>query len=671
MDNLQNLLFEAKNLNFALWSIKKDSDFTKKYNKFLLPDKTLVWDISGTSGACSDHIETAGFLSAAIICYGKDRNGYLRLSRHLTVPKLRKKPDITQSSFGCNFTGDTFTLFENGKKVREKPKTVKIKGSLTIISYCGNLKITREIFAPRRSPSAMEKVTVENTASSEVKVKISSARTKKTLGAEFCADGRAIEYGSYTTAPKNEITLSAGGKTEFWCVYYAVRKGENFSADCEKEYNGRKAFIEDMFGNIRAESDYPLLDAMFSHCVLRGSESIYETSSGLMHGPGGGGYYAALWTNDQCEYANPFFPYSGYEKAIEQSVNCYRLYEAYMDKRDIPMAERHALVTSIIAQGKGYWNGAKDRGDGSMYAYGCSRFLLAQGDRELMKSFFPALCWCLDFALSRKSAEGIIKSDSDELENRFESGDANLNTSCNTYDALLSCARVAEIIGENGKKEYWLAEREKLGAAIEKFFGRNMKGFETYRYYDGNETLRSWICMPLTVGIANRAEGTINALFSSHLYSGGLLKTDESCKTTWDRSLLFALRGAFIAGFGERALKETLGYCKNRLLGFHSPYPFEAFPEGNMAHLAAESILFARIITEGLFGLTVTGYRQLSVNMSFPESGGKIALRSVKTFGENFDIVYKNGRVSIAKDGKTYQSESSKCTFDFNENKFI
>jgi len=30
-----------------------------------------------------------------------------------------------------------------------------------------------------------------------------------------------------------------------------------------------------------------------------------------MHGPGGGRYYAAIWANDQAEYANPFFPFLG------------------------------------------------------------------------------------------------------------------------------------------------------------------------------------------------------------------------------------------------------------------------------------------------------------------------------------------------------------------------
>ena len=48
--------------------------------------------------------------------------------------------------------------------------------------------------------------------------------------------------------------------------------------------------------------------------------------------------------------------------------------------------------------------------------------------------------------------------------------------------------------------------------------GANVKGYETYRYYEGNDILRSWICMPLIVGIYDRAAATIDALFRSDLY---------------------------------------------------------------------------------------------------------------------------------------------------------
>lgn len=48
-------------------------------------------------------------------------------------------------------------------------------------------------------------------------------------------------------------------------------------------------------------------------------------------------------------------------------------------------------------------------------------------------------------------------------------------------------------------------------------------------------------------------------------------------------------------------------YSSQRLLGEHVPYAIEAWPEGNQRHLSAESGLYCRIITEGMFGIRPTG----------------------------------------------------------------
>ena len=69
------------------------------------------------------------------------------------------------------------------------------------------------------------------------------------------------------------------------------------------------------------------------------------------------------------------------------------------------------------------------------------------------------------------------------------------------------------------------------------------------------------------------------------------------------RATLYALRGAFAAGDTERALDFLQRYANRRLLGDHVPYPIEWGPEGTQPHLAAESALYCRVFTEGLFGI--------------------------------------------------------------------
>ncbi|MDE6470085.1 MAG: hypothetical protein K2L19_03580 [Eubacterium sp.] len=659
---------------FALWARPRASEINARRTRLLGDDNEVIWDIKKDGYGVSDHIEMAGFLASAIISYGNDKEGRLRLMRHLTVPTLRFKPNLTGSSFSHNFNGDCAVIKANGKKIKEYPEQISIKGNLKITSNADfGTKIVRELLPAVNQCALIEAVTVSNTSGIACNYEVSSkGYSKKTnnfwcVGGSITAECSVVFYDTLKSSEpcRREYRLKPKESFTFYCVYFAYQnRMSEFSI--KDEIEARRSFVDEMFGSLRLKTPFPELDAQFSHCILRGSESIFKTKNGLMHAPGGGNYYAALWTNDQCEYANPFFPFSGYAAGIEQSINCYSLYEAYMDKSDKPMKDKRALVTSIIAEGTDYWNGAGDRGDGEMYAYGISRFLLEMSDTKLIERFWDSLVWCLDFALSRKNQNGVISSDSDELENRFESGNANLFTSCITYDALGNAAVLAEIIGDDAHKQLWIKERCALKTAIEKYFGSKVEGFDTYRYYDGNKDLRSWICMPLTVEIFDRVDETIKALFSPNLYNNGMMKSTSANNTTWDRSLLFALRGVFLAGKANIGMKETLNYCKNRLLGSHCPYPFEAYPEGNRAHLAAESLLFARIITEGLFGLKAVGLNQLRIQPQLCDTCPEISLQNIRLFSKCFDISADEKGITVFYNGNTYHTNSHCAVFDFN-----
>ena len=184
-------------------------------------------------------------------------------------------------------------------------------------------------------------------------------------------------------------------------------------------------------------------------------------------------------------------------------------------------------------------------------------------------------------------------------------------------------------------------QSEVLEKAIEIYFGRNVSGFETYRYYEGNDVLRAWICTPLTVGIFKRSKGTIDALFSDRLWTADGLASEAGSATFWDRATLYALRGVYAAGETKQATDFFLKYSKRRLLGEHVPYPVEAYPEGNQRHLSAESALYCRIITEGLMGIRPEGFDKFSFSPKLPDNWNAMALRNVKAFNHNFDIEVK------------------------------
>ena len=398
----------------------------------------------------------------------------------------------------------------------------------------------------------------------------------------------------------------------------------------------------DIDGALILETPDSVINTMFRYAKIRTSESICKTAGGYMHAPGGESYYAAIWANDQAEYVNPFFPYLGYWRGNESAINSFRHFARFMN------TEFNPIPSSIIAEGTDIWAGAGDRGDAAMIAYGASRFSLTYADKAVAQELWPLIEWCLEYCDRKLNHAGVVMSDTDELEGRFEAGDANLCTSSLYYDALLSAASLSKELGlPSSVAKAYRSKAATLKVNIEKYYGATVSGFDTYRYYDGNDILRSWICIPLTVGIFDRAEATVDALCSPLLWEKDGLLTAQGSTTFWDRSTLYALRGIYAAGMADIATEKLKYYSKRRLLGNHVPYAIEAWPEGSQRHLAAESGLYCRIITEGMFGIRPTGFKSFDITPSMPSDWNEMALKSIRAFGKNIDV--KVSRIAAGK----------------------
>ena len=111
------------------------------------------------------------------------------------------------------------------------------------------------------------------------------------------------------------------------------------------------------------------------------------------------------------------------------------------------------------------------------------------------------------------------------------------------------------------------------------------------------------------------------------------------------------------AGETQRAIPFLSYYSKRRLLGEHVPYPVEAWPEGNQRHLAAESALYCRVYTEGLFGIRPSGLRAFTLTPRLPAGWPEMRLKSVRAFGRSFDIsvrrVGEKQAVEVSSGGRT------------------
>jgi hypothetical protein len=613
------------------------------------PDGSIAWEIKRGDPGHQDQIEMSGRKVSAIVTYGVRADGSLTLSRQVVFPTLRTIPNDTHASLSYTFDDTGPRMFISSKPARQAINRIMHRGVITIessIGQNGEVALTRTLFPSVDKPAYLERYTFTNKSPQATSIEMESAvKTIRTAAArgvsgEYVICSELLDPGVRTLKPAESTSFA---------VAFTARESRAWplALNPAAEEQARRARIESFWNRLQLDTPDPVLNAAFAFAKIRAAESIYETKGGLMHGPGGGAYYAAIWANDQAEYANPFFAFLGDATATESAINAYRHFARYMnpDYKPIP--------SSIVAEGTSFWNGAGDRGDMAMIAYGASRFALANGDRSTAAELWKLISWSLEYCRRKLTADGVVASDSDELEGRFPAGKANLSTSSLYYDALRSASLLARELGE---PDPYGSEAESLRGAIERYFGARVQGFDTYRYYDGNTKLRAWICVPLAMGIFDRKRGTLDALFSPALWTADGVATESGEKTFWDRATLYALRGAFAAGETERALDFLGRYSARRLLGEHVPYPVEAWPEGNQRHLSAESALYCRIFTEGLFGMRPTGLRSFTATPRLPKGWPSMRLNAIHAFGTvfNLSVTREAGklRVEVQMEGK-------------------
>ena len=613
----------------------------------------IVWR-PGSDLPHEDCVEMTGEATSLVLRWGVDERGAFREERSLVFPLLRTVPNDTHASLVFRMATDIPSLlsvdgfalqsetveqvrFDGVMEVRSTWRTGRSKLGL-VSDYASEpaVTMTRTIFPSRTLPLTCERYVLRNSSPNRTRTiyipeYMQTFETDPAKGVEGSYVLRADISGS------GRFEVAPGDSVAFDAVFQAYRKGENpRRPDVAAELAARRAFIrEDIGHGLVLETPDSVLNTAFHFSKLRAAESIIRTRGGYMHAPGGEVFYAAVWTNDQCEYVIPFFPFLGYAMANESAINTFRHYVRFMN------ADYRPLPSSIIAEGTDIWNGAGDRGDAAMCANGAARYALARADRTEAEELWPLVEWCLEYCRRNRTADGVVASDSDELEGRFPVGRTNLATSALYYDALLSAAALGREIGvKPSQTNAYLRQARELAAAIERFFGRDVAGYHAYRYSEINDKLRAWICMPLVVGLSERREGTVAALLGPELHTEDGLLTEQGDSVFWDRSTLYALRGIFRAGCADKAGDFLHRFTARRLTGDHVPYFIEAWPEGSgsMRQLSAESGLYCRIFTEGLFGIRPTGFRSFEMTPSLPAAWDRAALRHIRAFGSDFDL---------------------------------
>lgn len=529
----------------------------------------------------TEFLEMSGERVSGIVHYGV-KDGELLITRDIVFPSFRIQPNDTHGSY-CIRDVELPDFF--GAETFDK---AQLSGILTFYSHTDNASIKRSFYPSTTLSCFYEDIEITALTADVKPVYRQTERLETKLGCEGYFYVERI-------ADKEPCVVKQGRTFRVIFTYrtYFANQEPPFETNALEK---RMARVEQLINQCDLTTGDDVIDTEFAFAKIRAGESLFRTKKGLVHCPGGYSYYNAVWCNDQLEYAAPWFAFTGDKKALEASENAFSWYEPYMND------EYHHIPSSIIADGYDYWNGAGDRGDAAMYLFGLSRYLITLGKAPNVKQE-EALEWCVEYIKRKTMDDGAVYSDSDELEGRISSG-VNLSTTSLAFGGLYLVSLLWKKYGKDSLYRKANELRERIGKAFEEHFGAELKGYKTYAYHKGCNVIRAWNCLPIYMGVFDRADDTLDSIEET-LWNDCSCRTTEGENTMWDRSALYFITSLFRAGKTEKAFLMLKEYSQKRLLGDRVPYPVEAYPEGNMRHLSAESALYCRVITDGLLNIVV------------------------------------------------------------------
>ena len=530
-----------------------------------------------------------------------------------------------------------------GRK-KGSPASVTFDGMLTFI-YPENkgIVVSRKIFPSNTNALVIEEWQIRNVADKPVKLSVSSARLVK-----YADEHIAIVSTCKGVEP---VSVKSGAVVSFFALLHArLIADPDLAVDVDRERLARINLAQQAWqGPGRLETPDPALDLAFALQKFHVLECPIETGKGVITHNGSLRYSPGIWANDPVEYSSPVFPFFGDKQLNDASLNMYRIWMEYCQEKGIrPFPGSFESASLKLVQ--------KERGDDAMVLYGLSKFLLFLGDSKAAEEFWPLIQFSAASVLEHTTADGIVSSQTDEMEGRYPTGEANLSTSSLAYGGYRLAARLAHDMGKKSIEQEFDKRADALRKAIEKYFGAEVEGFKTYRYYKENTTLRGWILLPLAMGINDRQEGTITALLSDKLWPGRMEGTDilaESTRPTeWARETYYALRVLFKAGHTEEALEMTRRAVKAQVFGKQGPYPDE-----DAIDMLCPGSLYPRVFTEGMFGIVPAGLHSFTCTPWLPAEWPKMAMRDLRAFGRAWDLVVERygdkQKVTISIGGKT------------------
>ena len=628
-------------INFILfsqyYSLNAQSDF-EETRWSITNRQSILWDLTSEQKLPhKDNIEMSGKNISAIIHYEVDENKNVKITRDIIFPQLRtyNKPDEPdwkkyRAYFRKNIEDNFITDLNQKDKVvfPTQVDSIEIGGMITFyFKPMDGIQFSKTIFPDMDKRLLVENWTLKNLTKENKNLIFGSSKFSEK------EEGYKGEYTFYCEKDADAWTVLTPKKRINIPIYFGALMEREFASsfDMVSALKGRKDFLRQMGDKLLLKTPDKILNTLFYFSKIRSAESIFESSMGLVHSPGGGNYYCGIWANDQIEYSGPYFPNLNYERG---NIAAYNAYKMFLD--NIPKGNKN--IAYAFEMDGNFAMTHLDRGDAAMIAYGTSKYVLSTGNEKVARELWPLIKWSLDFCHKKKNKKGAITSASDEMEGRIETGDANLSTSALYFGGLKFGSILAKELGYMVEAKQYDLYKDEMEDVIENFFGAELEGLATYKYFKENVNLRHWICLPLCMGINKRKEATLQALFGKLWTTNGVLVEYDKSKNAdeqlfWDRATLYALRGALKSGEVGIPFDRLKSYSQNRLLGEHVPYAVEAYPENNMKHLSAESALYCRIFIEGLLGIEPSGLDEITINPHLPADWDKVVIDNIALAG--------------------------------------
>lgn len=574
--------------------------------------------------------------------------GFTHQTRFFNVPAGRVDKGRAIFTGGADLTPD---LLLGGKPAEfVAPRKADFNGMLTLTyPERDGVSATRTLYPSITLALVLDEWRLTNTGEKEIQVSVNPGRIERKEGENVVMTWRvpAVE----------PTTLKPGASLTFHASLQARLAGEpDLPENVVAERAARQALVEAAWnGPGRLETPDRDLDTAYALQKFHVLECPIETHRGVITHNGSLTYSPGIWANDPVEYSSPLFPFFGDPALNQAAMNMYRVWLDHCRDHGadpFPGSFEHAALK--LTQ--------KGRGDDAMVLYGLSKFLLFQGDRAAAEEMWPLIGFSAESVRQNTRADGIVASQTDEMEGRYPTGDANLSTSSLAYGGYRLAACLARSLGKPEAAEFD-RRADRLRAAIESFFGAEIEGFHTYRYYRENTVLRGWILLPPAMGVTERQNATLDAMVSDRLWpsrmqGGDILAASDRRETEWGRETYYALRVLFKAGRTEPALDLTRRVVRAQIFGPRGPYPDE-----DAIDMLCPGSLYPRVFTEGLFGIVPTGLDSFECTPFLPAGWPRMALRDVKAFGSTWDLVVtREGdrqNVTVTSGGRTVYSASA------------